>query len=52
MDAPQRLPQIRLLLLNLWAIRAFRRSNTPLHVRFPVRCIVTTGPYRFSRNPV
>lgn len=30
---------------------AFRRARTPIDLRKPTSAIVTTGPYRFSRNP-
>ena len=31
--------------------RAFRRAGTPVDVRRPATSLVTTGPYRISRNP-
>ena len=40
------------LLLDVWAIVAFRRAGTsPLPVR-PTTAIVAAGPYRFTRNPM
>lgn len=30
---------------------AFRRARTPVDLRKPTSAIVTTGPYRLSRNP-
>ena len=33
------------------AVRAFRNAGTPLDVRKPVTALVTTGVFRFSRNP-
>jgi protein-S-isoprenylcysteine O-methyltransferase Ste14 len=30
---------------------AFRRARTPVDVRKPTSAVVTTGPYRLSRNP-
>lgn len=38
--------------LAVWAARTFSTARTPLDVRKPVNGIVTTGPFRFSRNPV
>ncbi|MBI5620749.1 isoprenylcysteine carboxylmethyltransferase family protein [Candidatus Gottesmanbacteria bacterium] len=34
------------------AFRAFRKAKTTIHVHKPTTKIVTTGPYRFSRNPI
>jgi len=34
------------------AIREFRAADTPVQTRKPTRAIVSTGPYRFSRNPI
>jgi protein-S-isoprenylcysteine O-methyltransferase Ste14 len=32
-------------------ISAFRRARTPVDLRSPTTSLVTTGPYRISRNP-
>jgi len=40
------------LLLAAAAIAAFFRARTHLDVRKPALSLVTTGPYRFSRNPM
>ena len=46
------------LLLVCWAtlafgaIRAFRRAQTPLMPNKPAVGLVTTGPFRFTRNPM
>jgi protein-S-isoprenylcysteine O-methyltransferase Ste14 len=32
-------------------ITAFRRAHTPVDVRQPTTALVTSGPYRLSRNP-
>jgi protein-S-isoprenylcysteine O-methyltransferase Ste14 len=37
--------------LALWFFRTMRRAGTPVDPREPVQRIVTTGPFRFSRNP-
>lgn len=38
--------------LALWAIRTFRRHQTPVDPRGRVTTIVTEGPFRFTRNPM
>jgi protein-S-isoprenylcysteine O-methyltransferase Ste14 len=38
--------------LFLFSALKFRAAGTPLPARQPTTAIVTTGPYRFSRNPV
>ena len=40
------------LLIAAPAIAAFLRARTHLDVRKPAIALVTTGPYRFSRNPM
>jgi len=39
-------------LLAGWAISQMRKAHTPLDPREPVTAFVTTGPYRFTRNPI
>lgn len=36
----------------MWAVREFTAARTPLDIRKPATDIVTSGPYRFSRNPI
>ena len=38
--------------LVAWAIVTFRRARTPLNPSQPVTQIVTSGPFRFTRNPI
>ena len=38
--------------LSVLAIREFRVANTSVQTRVPTRAIITTGPYRLSRNPI
>jgi protein-S-isoprenylcysteine O-methyltransferase Ste14 len=38
-------------LLAVSFLDAFRRAGTPVDVRSPTTSLVTTGPYRISRNP-
>lgn len=38
--------------VNLWAVTTFRQARTSLHVRRAAERMDTTGPYRFSRNPL
>jgi protein-S-isoprenylcysteine O-methyltransferase Ste14 len=39
------------LLLAASFFAAFRRARTPVDVRKPTSAVVTSGPYRLSRNP-
>jgi protein-S-isoprenylcysteine O-methyltransferase Ste14 len=36
----------------LWGIRVMRRAGTTVSTRVPTTALVTTGPFRFGRNPV
>jgi protein-S-isoprenylcysteine O-methyltransferase Ste14 len=38
--------------IAFWAISHFRTAGTSLDVRKPDTALVTTGPYRYSRNPM
>lgn len=40
------------LLLTLWAAAGFIRAGTPLEPYEQASVLVTSGPYRFSRNPI
>ena len=35
-----------------WAIATFRRAGTNVQTQKPSNAIATSGPYRFSRNPI
>ncbi|MGB1539688.1 MAG: methyltransferase family protein, partial [Rickettsiales bacterium] len=35
-----------------YAAKFFKRARTPLRPFEPVKSMITTGPFRFSRNPV
>jgi protein-S-isoprenylcysteine O-methyltransferase Ste14 len=37
--------------LSAWFITTFRRARTPVDVRKPTSSLVTSGPFRLSRNP-
>ena len=36
----------------VWAVRTFRRARTGIYPTQPASQIVSSGPYRFSRNPM
>ena len=38
--------------LFVLSVRQFRRARTPIRSRKAVTAVITTGPYRFSRNPI
>ena len=38
--------------LFVLSVREFRKARTPIRTRKPVTVVITTGPYRFSRNPI
>jgi protein-S-isoprenylcysteine O-methyltransferase Ste14 len=38
--------------LFVLSVREFRRAGTPVPSHNPVVALVTSGPYRFSRNPI
>lgn len=38
--------------LSVWSIAAFRIARTAIMPMFPASSLVTTGPYRHSRNPM
>lgn len=40
------------LALAFSAVRQFSRVHTTLHPHGPVTSVVTSGPYRFTRNPI
>ena len=40
------------LLLIVWASREFRRAETAVPHKIGASTLVTTGPYRYSRNPM
>ena len=39
------------VLLMGWFLRTMRRADTPVDPREPVSRLVTTGPFRYTRNP-
>ena len=39
------------LSLGAWFFRTLRGAGTPVDPREPVEALVTSGPYRYSRNP-
>jgi protein-S-isoprenylcysteine O-methyltransferase Ste14 len=38
--------------LFVFAVRALRAADTPVPGNQPTTCIVSSGPFRFSRNPI
>jgi protein-S-isoprenylcysteine O-methyltransferase Ste14 len=38
--------------LMLWGITTFTRARTAVYPNSPARQLVTSGPYRFTRNPM
>lgn len=40
------------LVLGVWALVEFRRAKTPANPMKLTTALITTGPYRFSRNPM
>lgn len=40
------------LATNIWGVRTMRRAQTPLNPTQPVKHLVTSGPFQFSRNPL
>ncbi len=40
------------LLLLLWSARTFARRGENIRIEKPTNSLVTSGPFRFSRNPI
>lgn len=38
--------------VSLWGVREMRRAGTAVNPRVPTTSLVTTGPFRLSRNPL
>jgi len=38
--------------IGFWAVVQFRRARTSVNVTRPTTAILSTGPYRYSRNPI
>ncbi len=36
----------------IWAVRHFRKQETSFDVRKPASRLITSGPFRWSRNPI
>jgi protein-S-isoprenylcysteine O-methyltransferase Ste14 len=45
-------PMLLGLALSIWAARLFRRAGTGLQLQDGGSVLVTSGPYRLSRNPM
>jgi protein-S-isoprenylcysteine O-methyltransferase Ste14 len=39
-------------LIGSWGVRAFHRAGTNVRPDLPVTALVTSGPFRYSRNPL
>lgn len=46
------LPLLAGITLSLWAAAEMQRAGTHIPVSRPVTALVTSGPYRYSRNPI
>lgn len=40
------------LVTNIWGAMTMRRAQTPLNPTQPVKQLVTSGPFQYSRNPL
>ena len=40
------------VVLMIWGVGTMRRAGTPVRPTAPTAALVTTGPFRFSRNPL
>lgn len=38
--------------LGVWSFKAFQKAQTNIRIDRPATCVVTSGPYGFSRNPI
>lgn len=38
--------------ISLWGVQEMRRAGTAVNPRLPTTALVTTGPFRYSRNPL
>lgn len=38
--------------ISVWGVREMRHAGTAVNPRIPTTALVTTGPFRFSRNPL
>jgi protein-S-isoprenylcysteine O-methyltransferase Ste14 len=39
-------------ILVAWCVKLFKKAGTPYRPVSPATAIVSSGPYRFSRNPI